>query len=236
MAESIEKYKGYRYPIEIIRYAIWLYHRFTVSLRDVEEMLMCRGITVSYETIREWGIKFGQTYANEIKRKAPQRGDKWHLDEMCIVINKQKQWLWRAVDQNGYELDILLQSRRDKSAAKRFFKKLLKGLCYVPRIIVTDKLQSYGAAKKEILPYAEHCQHKGLNNQAENSHQPTRNQEKQMRKFKSVQHCQRFLSVHGQVYNLFRSWRYKNAANDRRMILTAAFQRWDEIALQTNCA
>lgn len=116
----------------------------------------------------------------------------------------------------------------------QFFKKLLKGLCYVPRVIITDKLKSYGAAQKEILPYTEHRQHKGLNNRAENSHQPTRNQEKQMRRFKSRHQCQRFLSVHGQVYNLYRSWRYKNAANDQRMILTVAFQRWEEIALQAS--
>ncbi|CAM4420300.1 MAG: IS6 family transposase ISBj7 [Legionellaceae bacterium] len=151
---------------------------------------------------------------------------------MCIVINKQKHWLWRAVDQDGYELDILLQSHRNKKAAKRFFKKLLKGLRYVPRVIVTDKLASYPAVKKKILPYTEHRQHKGLNNRAENSHQLTRQQEKQMRKFKSTKHFQRFLSLHGQGYNLFRSWRYKNAANDRRYILQNAFQIWNNIALQ----
>jgi putative transposase len=146
---------------------------------------------------------------------------------MCIVINKRKHWLWRAVDQEGYELDILLQSRRNQKAAKRLFKKLLKGLQYVPRVIVTDKLASYAAAKKKILPSTEHRKHKGLNNRAENSHQPTRQQEKQMRKFKSPKQCQRFLSVHGQVYNLFRSWRY---------ILKNAFKTWNDMALQARSA
>jgi putative transposase len=119
-------------------------------------MLLYRGIVVSYEMIREWGIKLGQRYANRIKQRAPRQGDKWHLDEMCVVINKRKHWLWRAVDQDGHELDILLQSRRNQKAAKRFFRKLLKGLRYTPRVIVTDKLSSYGAAKKKILPRTEH--------------------------------------------------------------------------------
>jgi len=159
-------YPGYRHPKLLIGYVVWSYHRFTLSLRDVSEQLIMRmrGIAVSYETIREWNLTFGQSDANEIKRRSPRRGDKWHMDEMCLVMNGKKYWLWRAVDQEGYELDILLQSRKNKEAAKRFFVKLLKGLLYVPRVIITDKLASYGAAKREILPGVEHRQHKGLNN------------------------------------------------------------------------
>ena len=141
---------------------------------------------MTYETIRQGCLKFGQPFANEVRRRLPRPGDKWHLDEVYLKINGQLHYLWRAVDQNGQVLDILLQTRRDKQAAKRFFKKLLKGLRYVPRVVVTDKLRSYGAALKEILPSVEHRQHKGLNNRAEFSHQPSRQQERQMHRFKSA--------------------------------------------------
>jgi len=171
-----------------------------------------------------------------LKRRAPKRGDKWHLDEVCLVINKKKHWLWRAVDQDGYELDVLVQSRRNKRAEKCFFKKLLKGLQYVPRVIITDKLKSYGAAKNDIMPGVEHRQHKGLNNRAENSHQPTRQQEKQMRRFKSPGQAQRFLFVHGQVRNLFFAGRYKNPAATVRENLRSAFNIWRTETLQNQFA
>ena len=228
-------YPGYRHPKSLIGYVVWQYHRFMLSLRDVSELLMMRGIVVSHETIREWNLTFGQTYANEIKRRAPRRGDKWHMDEMCLVMKGKKHWLWRAVDQDGYELDVLLQSRKNKEAAKRFFRKLLKGLLYVPRVIITDKLRSYGAAKKEILLGVEHRQHKGLNNRAENSHQPTRQQEKQMRKFKSPKQAMRFLPVHGQIRNLFGAHRYKMAASNQRKHLIFAWEQWQEIVSQAKC-
>ncbi|GHO81862.1 hypothetical protein KSD_96330 [Ktedonobacter sp. SOSP1-85] len=144
-----------------------------------------RGIVLTYETIRQWCLTFGQTYANELKRRRTRPGDKWHLDEVFLTINGKRSYLWRAVDQHGTVLDILVQSRRDKQAAKKFFRKLLKGLEYAPRVIITDKLASYGAAKKEILPSVEHRKHKGLNNRAENSHQPTRQRERSMRRFTS---------------------------------------------------
>lgn len=229
-------YKRHRYPKEIISHVVWLYHRFMLSLRDVSEMLEKRGISVTYEAIREWGNKFGQQYANEIKRRRSRRGDKWHLDEMCIVMNGIKYWLWRAVDQDGYELEILLQSRRNMKAAKRFFRKLLKGLHYSPRVIITDKLKSYGAAKKEIMPGVEHRQHKGLNNRAENSHQPTRQREKQMRCFKSPKHVQQFLSRYGPIRNLFNVGRYTQSAEHQRKILKGAFEMWDHVTLQAICA
>jgi putative transposase len=188
-------YKGFRFPPEIISHAVWLYVRFSLSFRDVEQLLAQRGIVVTYETVRQWCLKFGQSYANELRRRRPRCGDKWYLDEVVLLIRGKKHYLWRAVDQDGNVLDILVQSRRTKKAAKRFFRKLLKELYYVPRVIITDKLKSYGAAKREILPGVEHRQHKRLNNRAENSHQPTRLHEKKMRKFKSAGHAQRFLSA-----------------------------------------
>ena len=188
-------YKGFRFPPEIISHAVWLYFRFSLSFRDVEELLAQRGIVVTYETVRQWCLKFGQTYANELRRRRPRCGDKWYMDEVVLTIGGKQHSLWRAVDQDGNVLDILVQSRRNKKAAKRFFRKLLKRLTYVPRVIITDKLKSYAAAKRDILPGVEHRQHKRLNNRAENSHQPTRLREKKMRRFKSAKQAQRFLSA-----------------------------------------
>jgi putative transposase len=188
-------YKGFRFPSEIISHAVWLYFRFSLSFRDVEELLAQRGIVVTYETVRQWCLRFGQSYANELRRRRPRCGDTWHMGEVVLSMRGKNQFLWRAVDQDGNVLDILVQSRRNKKAAKRFFRKLLKGLPYVPRVIITDKLRSYAAAKREILPSVEHRQHKRLNNRAENSHQPTRLREKKMRHFKSTKQAQRFLSA-----------------------------------------
>ena len=157
---------------------------------------------VSHETVRQWGLKFGQGVANRIRRRLPAPGDKWHLDEVAVKIAGKKHWLWRAVDQDGFVLDILVQSRRDKAAAKRLLRKLLKKQMRPPRVMITDKLASYGAVKREIMPGVEHRQHKGLNNRAENSHQPTRRRERQMKRYKSARHAQRFLSAHDGINNL----------------------------------
>jgi len=164
---ATKKYKNHRFPVEIINHAVWLYFRFCLSFRDVEEILLERGVSVTYEAIRKWCRKFGQPYANQLWRRRPQPGDKWHIDEVFLTIKGKHHYLWRAVDQDGNVLDILVQRRRDKRAAKKFFRKLLKGLSYIPRVIVTDKLQSYGAATREILPGVEHRQHRYLNNRAE---------------------------------------------------------------------
>ena len=166
-----------------------MYFRFSLSFRDVEELLTQRGIVLTYATVRQWCLKFGQMYAKELRRRRPQCGDKWHLDEFVLLIRGKKHYLWRAVDQDGDVLDILVQSRRNEKAAQRFFRKLLKVLQYVPRVIITDKLKRYGAAKREILPGVEHRQHKRLNNRAENSHQRTRLREKKMRRLKSSLAC-----------------------------------------------
>ncbi len=192
-------------------------------------MLARRGIEVSYESIRQWCLKFGQAYANELRRRRPRPGDKWHLDEVVLKIKGQQCYLWRAVDQTGVVLDILVQSRRNTKAATRFFKKLLKGLEYVPRVIITDKLRSYGAAKKELLPGVEHRQHKRLNNRAENSHQPTRVREKVMRRFKSQGQAQRFLSAQGPIRQHFRPKRHKMTAVDYRAQMREQFAVWNEV-------
>jgi len=222
-------YKRHRYPTEIIAHAVWLYFRFTLSYRDVEELLAARGIYVTYETIRQWCLKFGQLYANQLKRRRPQPGDKWHLDEVFLKINGRLHYLWRAVDQHGNVLDILVTSKRDKHAAKRFFRKLLKGCRYVPRVIITDKLASYGAAKREILPGVEHRQHKGLNNRAENSHQPTRQKERQMRRFKSAGQAQRFLAAFEPIRGHFRLRRHNRSAGEYRAQRQQRFQSWNDV-------
>jgi len=222
-------YAGYRFPPEVISHAVWLYFRFPLSLRMVEEMLAARGIIVSHESVRQWALKFGQAFANRIRRRLPCAGDKWHLDEVAIKIAGKKHWVWRAVDQDGIVLDILVQSRRDKGAAKRLLRKLLKRQCRAPRVLITDKLASYGAAKKEIAPGVEHRQHKGLNNRAENSHQPTRRRERQMKRFKSAGQTQRFLSAHDQINNLFHLRRDHVPASEYRAARTRAFQTWAEV-------
>src|SRR3954470_1104511 len=196
-------YAGYRFPGEVISHAVWLYFRFPLSLRMVEEMLAARGITVSHETVRQWARKFGQGFANQIRRRLPCPGDKWHLDEVCLVIGGKKHWLWRAVDPDGGVLDALVQRRRDKRAAERLLRKLLKRQTRVPRVMITDKLASYSAARGEVMPSVEHRRHKGLSNRAENSHQPTRRRERQMKRFKSPGQAQCFLSAHDQINNLF---------------------------------
>src|ERR671933_791759 len=165
-------YAGHRFPPEVIGHAVWLYFRFPLGLRMVEEMLAARGLIVSHETVRRWALKFGREFANRIRRRLPRAGDKWHLDEVVIKIAGVRHWLWRAVDQDGVVLDILVQRRRDTQAAKRLLRKLLKQQMRPPRVMITDKLASYSAAKKEMMPSVEHRKHKGLNNRAENSYQP----------------------------------------------------------------
>ena len=165
-----ERYKHHRFPAEIMSHGVWLYYRFCLSYRDVEALLCVRGILVPSEALRKWCRKCGQAYANQLRRRRPRPGDQWHLEEVFLTINGERHYLWRAVDQDGNVLDILVQSRRNKQAAKKFFRKLLKGLTYVPRVIITDKLKSSGAAKREILPGVEHRQHRYLNNRAEHSH------------------------------------------------------------------
>src|ERR687884_1868479 len=229
MNTSTPTYKNHRFPPEIISHAVWLYFRFCLSYRDVEELLFARGILVTYEAIRKWCRKFGQSYANELRHRRPRPGDKWHLDEVFLTIHGERHYLWRAVDQDGNILDILVQRRRDKTAAKQFFRKLLKTCTYVPRVIITDKLASYGAAKREVLPSVEHRQHRYLNNRAENSYQPTRQREQRMQRFKSPGHAQRFLAAYGPIAQHFRPRRHRLSASAYRVEMGQRFESWADI-------
>src|ERR1700728_2701710 len=225
----------HRFPAEIISHAVWLYHVFSLSLRDVELILAERGVVVSHETVRRWCKKFGESFAKRLRRRRPHPGDKWHMDEVFIRIQGTQHYLWRAVDQDGVVLDILVQPRRDAKAAKRFLKRLLKGLQYEPRVIVTDKLKSYGVAQREVLPKVEHRQSRYLNNRAEESHRPTRRRERQMQRFKSSDQAQRFLSAHSMIYGHFRPRRHLMPAADYRRARSKAFRIWrQETCLHTS--
>lgn len=218
-------YRGYRFPPDIIAHAVWLYHRFTLSLRDIEDLLAEHGITVSYETVRQWCATFGPHYARRIKKCSGPRGDCWLLDEVTVSIQGQRRYLWRAVDQDGDVIDILVQKRKDTRAAKRFFIKLLKSQGQMP----IDRLGSYRVAKRHIMSSVPHCQDRYANNRAEVSHQHTREQERQMRGFRSDGHAQRFLSVHGQFHNLFRLGRHLLQATNYRILRSRAFSPWSAV-------
>ncbi len=223
-------YRRHRFPREIIAHVVWLHARFPLSLRMVEEMLLERGIEVSYETVRRWGAKFGPALARELRRRAPRPGDIWHLDEARVVIRGRVRWLWRAVDQHGVVLEEILQRRRDKDAARRILVALLKKQGWRPRRIVTDKLASYAAAKRELAPTLEHRAHKGLNNRAENSHVPLRKRERQMQGFRSPGGLQRFVSVFSAVRNLFVPPARRRSALATRFHRLEAFDVWRQIA------
>ncbi|QDH18104.1 IS6 family transposase [Swingsia samuiensis] len=222
-------YKRHRFPRELIAHAVWLYFRFPLSFRLIEEMLLERGMMVSYETIRRWSLKFGVTYARRLKRKAAKPGDVWHLDEVRIVIGGQVHWLWRAVDQDGYILDEILQTRRNTKAAQRLLTRLLRKQGVRPRRIITDKLKSYGAAKRKLRLSVRHLSHKGLNNRAENSHLPLRKRERVMQKFRSPSGCQRFLTVFSAVRNLFVPPTTNTNALTRHNHLIQAFAQWNVV-------
>ena len=222
-------YRGRRFPAEVIGQAVWLYFRFPLSLRMVEDLLAARGIVVSHETVRRWAERFGRDFAGKIRRRAPQFGDKWYLDEVAITINGRKRWLWRAVDQDGFVLDALVQSCRDKLAAERLLRKLIRKQARTPRVLITDKLRSYGAARRGLGLKMEHRQHKGLNNRAENSHQPTRRRERIMKRFKSARHVQRFVSIHDPIANLFHFPRHYLTSADYRTLRSEAMVVWSEV-------
>ena len=227
MKRSITLYKAHRFPPEIIQYAVWLYHRFSLSHRDIEDLLAERGITVTYESIRLWCIKFGLKYVRRLKKKHQGYGDTFFIDEVFVKIDGKQHYLWRAVDQDGEIVDVFLQRRRDSKAAKRFFKRLLKAHRMEPRKIVTDKLRSYGIAHRELIPDTIHDTSQYANNRAELSHQPTRVRERGMRRFKSTQQAQRFLTAHAAVYNLFNLGRHLISAKNYRFFRSRAFSSWN---------
>ena len=229
MNAKAPSYHGYRFPPEIISQAVWLYYRFCLSFRDVEDLLAKRGVIVSYETIPQWSRKFGPEYARKLKRREGRLGDTWHLDELFVTIQGEQQYLWRSVGQDGDVIDILVQPRRNRRAAERFFRKLLKGQESEPRRLVTDKLRSYGAAHRTVMPSVLHDTSRYANNRAEVSHQPTRQRERQMRRFKSAAQAQRFLSVHGVILNLFRVGRHLLRPANYRILRERSFLVWSEV-------
>ena len=223
------RYRRHRFPPEIISYSLRAYHGFALSFRDVEDLLAERGIIVSHESIRRWCLKFGPRYQRSLKSREGQLGDHWYADEVFVTVQGQIHCLWRAVDQDGSVLDILVQRRRDAKAAKRFFHKVLKGQGEAPRRLFTDKLGSYRVAARELLPGTPHDTSRHANNRVERSHQPTRQQERQMRRFNSRHQAQRFLSLHARVNNLFRYGRHLLGVANHRLFRASASAAWRQI-------
>ena len=222
-------YSGYRFPPEIIHQAIWLYLRFTLSFRDVEDLLAERGIAISYETIRRWVNHFGPIIAAELRKRRPRPHSIWHLDEVYLKIDGRMVYLWRAVDAEGEVLDVLVQSKRNKHAALKLMRKLLRKCAVVPERMVTDDLWSYGAATLDLGIDHLHDRGRWKNNRAENSHQPTRRRERKMQRFKSAGSAQKFLSTHAAAYNTFKIQRHLTSAQSHRVLRTAAMTTWREV-------
>ena len=222
-------YAGYRFPPVIIQQAVWLYARFTLSFRDVEDLLAERGIMVSYETVRRWVRYFGPTIAADLRRRRPKPHSTWHLDEVFIRIDGRLVYLWRAVDAEGEVLDVVVQRKRDRRAALKLLRKLLKKMAFVPDKLVTDDLRSYGAAARELGLSRRHERGRWRNNRAENSHQPTRRRERKMQGFKSAGSAQRFLSVHAATYNTFNVQRHLISAKTHRAFRASVMRTWREV-------
>ena len=219
-------YRRHRFPPPIIQHAIWLYLRFTLSYRDVEELLAERGVDVSYETVRRWVLKFGPVVARRLRERRPRPSFRWHLDEMVVRIARKRMYLWRAVDHEGEILDILVQRRRDKRAALRLMRKLLRKQGFAPRLVVTDKLRSYGAAFHDLHLTCRHEQGLRMNNRAENSHQIVRRRERKMQRFKSAGSAQHFLSMHAAVHNNFNLQRHLISRSTLRIFRAEAAAQW----------
>ena len=219
-------YARHRFPPEIIQHAVWLYFWFPLSLRNVEDLLAKRGIEVSYETARRWALKFGQVYARKLRENRGRADNRWHLDEVFVSINGKRMYLWRAVDSEGEVLDILVQSRRNKTAALKLMRKLLKNQGFVPDAFITDKLPSYGAALKALGLSRHHDFGGRKNNRAENSHLPVRQRERRMQRFKSPGSAQRFLSTHAAICNTFNAQRHLISRKTLRQFRGKAISAW----------
>ena len=219
-------YHRHRFPPEIIQRAIWLYLRFTLSYRDVEELLAERGLDISYETVRRWVLKFGPSIARRLRRRRPRPSDLWHLDEMVVRIAGERRYLWRAVDHEGEVLEMLVQRRRDGRAALRLMRKLLKKQGFAPKLLVTDKLRSYAAAFRLLRLTCPHEQGLRKNNRVENSHQVVRRRERKLQRFKSARSAQRFLSMHAAVHNTFNLQRHLVSRLTLRIFRAEATAHW----------
>jgi len=219
-------YSRHRFPPHIIQHAVWLYARFTLSYRDVEDLLAERGLDISYETVRRWFLKFGTPIAQNLRSTRPTPYDIWHLDEMVIVIRGKRHWFWRAVDNEGEVLDFLVQSKRNTKAALKLMRKLLKKQGFAPRQIVTDKLKSYHKAFRTLGLTSEHIDNKRSNNRAESSHLPVRQRERKMQRFKSPGSAQRFLNIHSATYNNFYVQRHLLSRIHFKQLRDEAFIVW----------
>ena len=224
MAQS--SYSRHRFPPAIIQHAIWLYLRFALSYRDVEELLAERGLDVSYETVRRWVLKFGPAIARRLRRLRPRASDRWHLDEMVVRSAGQRMYLWRAVDHEGEVLDIRVQRRRDQRAALRLLRKLLRKHGFAPKLLVTDRLGSYGSALRHLHLTCLHEQGLRKNNRAENSHQVVRRRERKIQRFKSPRSAQHFLSMHAAVHNTFNLQRHLISGSTLRAFRAEAAAQW----------
>ena len=221
-------YKRHRFPPSVIQHAVWLYYRFNLSVRDVEDLLAERNISVSYEAIRLWINKFGPEFTKRLRRRHTGFGDTYFSDEVFVKIGGKQHYLWRAVDQDGEIVDVYLQTRRDANAAKRFFQRfLISG--GMPREVVTDKLRSYGVAHRTLIPNTRHNSQQYANNRAELSHQPTRVRERGMRRFKSIRQAQRFLECHAAVDNLFNPHRHSLCRRYFKLFRIRSFATWDAV-------
>ena len=223
---ALISYRRHRFPPIVIQHAVWLYLRFTLSYRDVEELLAERGLDISYESVRSWVLKFGAPIARALRRCRPRPSDRWHLDEMVVRIAGRHLYLWSAVDHEGEVLEILVQRRRDKRAAVRLLRKLLRKQGFAPKKVTTDKLRSYGAAVRHLGLSCHHEQGLRQNNRAENSHQAVRRRERKMQRFKSAASAQRFLSVHAAVYNTFNLQRHLVSRSTLRLFRSEAAAHW----------
>ena len=224
-------YARHRFPPEIIQYAVWLYFRFPLSFRDIEDLLAERGIDVTYESVRRWCLKFGRAYAARLRQSRPRTDTRWHLDEVFISINGKRMYLWRAVDAEGVVLDVLVQSKRNTKAALKLMRKLLKRQGFSPDVIVTDKLPSYGAALGDLGMKDKHLTGGRSNNRAENSHLPVRQRERRMKRFKSAKSAQRFLSTHSAVYNTFNVQRHLISRGTLRQFRSEAMRTWNLVTI-----
>jgi transposase-like protein len=223
-------YRRHRFPPVVIQHAVWLYLRFTLSYRDIEDLLAERGLDISYETVRSWVLKFGPVIARRLQRCRSRPSDRWHLDEMVVRIANKRMYLWRAVDHEGEVLDMLVQRRRDRRAASRLMRKLLKKQGFAPKLLVTDKLRSYGSAFRQLKLICPHEQGLRKNNRAENSHQPVRRRERKMQRFKSARSAQRFLSMHAAVHNTFNLQRHLVSRSTLRIFRAEAASAWRSAA------
>ena len=220
-------FKRHRFPADFIRHAVWLYARFTLSYRDVEDLLAKRGLDVCYETVRRWFLKFGTQVAHNLRRTRPTPSDYWHLDEMVIVIQGRQHWLWRAVDNEGEVLDFIVQTKRNAKAAMKLMRLLLRKQGIVPTRITTDNLRSYHAAFRTLGLTAEHITDKRANNRAENSHQPVRRRERKQQRFKSPGSAQRFLNIQSAVYNTFYVQRHLFNRSNFKQFRMEALKIWE---------